>query len=98
MWRGPTCQALSEPMDISNDTAQVVPNLLKLLAILSDITVRRYAVDGEDLKPHWKSEKRTHFSRWSTILLFTGFSKSLVTAENQRLNQRKPKTKQGCKF
>ena len=30
-------------------------------------TVRRSAVDQEDLKPHWKSEeKKTHFSQWST--------------------------------
>ena len=41
-----------------------------------DTTVRRYAVDREDLKPHnWKSEKRPHFSRWSTILLFTSHRK-----------------------
>ena len=26
-------------------------------AILSDTTVRRSAVDREDLKPYWKSEK-----------------------------------------
>ena len=35
----------------------------KALAILSDITVRRYAVDPEDLKPYWKTEKRPQFSR-----------------------------------
>ena len=29
----------------------------KTLAILSDITVRRSAVDPEDLKPYWKIEK-----------------------------------------
>ena len=32
--------------------------MLKAFAILSDITVRRSAVDPEDLKPYWKSEKR----------------------------------------
>ena len=42
----------------------------------SDVTVRRSAVDREDLKPHGKSEKRPHYSRWSTILLFTSFSKT----------------------
>ena len=41
-------------------TAWVAPDLLKALAILSDATVRRFAVDWEDLKPCWKSEKRTH--------------------------------------
>ena len=30
------------------------PNLLKTLAILSDTTVRRSAVDPEALKPYWK--------------------------------------------
>ena len=35
-------------------------SLLKDLAILSDTTVRRSAVDWEDLKPYWKSEKRPH--------------------------------------
>ena len=32
---------------------------------------QRSAVDREDLKWCWESEKRPHFSRWSTILLFT---------------------------
>ena len=41
------------------------------------------AVDREDLKPYWKSEKRSHFSRWSTILLFTSFSKTLLTTERR---------------
>ena len=44
-------------MDISSTTARIVPDLLKALAILSDLTVRS-AVDREDLKPYWKSEKR----------------------------------------
>ena len=30
------------------------PDLLKALAILSDKTFRRSAVDQEDLKPYWK--------------------------------------------
>ena len=37
-------------MDISNATAQVAPDLLKALAILSDTTVRRSSADQEDLK------------------------------------------------
>ena len=49
-------------MDISSATARVVPDLLKALAILSDATVRRSAVDQEDLKLYWKSEKSSHFS------------------------------------
>ena len=39
------------------------PRTVKALAILSDTTVRRSAVDQEDLKPYWKSQKRPHFSR-----------------------------------
>ena len=42
-------------------TALVAPDLLKALAILSDTTIIRSAVDQEDLKPYWKSE-RGHIS------------------------------------
>ena len=31
--------------------------MLKVVAVLSDTTVRRSAVDREDLKSYWKSEK-----------------------------------------
>ena len=44
-------------MDITSVTAQVALDLLKALAILSYTTVRKSAVDQEDLKPYWKSEK-----------------------------------------
>ena len=73
MWRRPACQTLSRALDISSATVQVASDLLKVLATLSDTTVRRSAVDREDLKPYWKSEKKAHFFRWSTILLFTSF-------------------------
>ena len=36
-------------LDISSATARVAPDLLKVLAILSDTTIRRSAVDREDL-------------------------------------------------
>ena len=42
-------------LDISSATAQVAPDLLQVLVILSDTTARRSAVDREDLKPYWKS-------------------------------------------
>ena len=45
----------------SSATAQVAPDLLKALAILSDRAVRRSAVDQEDLKPFSKSEKKASF-------------------------------------
>ena len=57
MWRKPACQTLSKALDISSATARVAPGLLKALVILTDTTVRRSAVDREDLKPYWKSEK-----------------------------------------
>ena len=62
-------------------TAGVAPDVLKALAILSDTTARKSAVDLEDLKPYWKSEKRSHFSRGSTIILLTSFSKTLLTTK-----------------
>ena len=43
----PAHQTLSKALDIGSATAWVVPDLLKALAILSDITVRRSAVDQE---------------------------------------------------
>ena len=57
MWRKPACQTLPKALDISSATARVAPDLLKALVILSDATARRSAVDWEDLKPYWKSEK-----------------------------------------
>ena len=48
-------------LDISSTIILVVSDLLKAQAILSDTTVRRSAIDQEDLKPHQKSEKRSHF-------------------------------------
>ena len=50
-------------VDISSATDRVAADLFKALAILSDTTVRRSAVDREDLKPYWKSGNRPHFSR-----------------------------------
>ena len=75
------CQTLSKALDLWNATARVAPDLLKVLATLSDTTVRRPAVDREGLKPYSKSGKRPHYSRWPTILLFTNFSKTLLTTE-----------------
>ena len=52
----------SKALDISSATAQVAPELLKTLAIISDTTVRRSVVDQEDLKPYCKSGKRSNLS------------------------------------
>ena len=43
---------MSKAMVISSATAQLVPDLLKTPIILSDITVRRFAVEQEDQKPY----------------------------------------------
>ena len=48
-------------MDISSATTHVASDLLKALAILSGTTVRRSAVDQEDLKPYSKSEEKATF-------------------------------------
>ena len=87
LWSRAACLTLSKALDISSATAQVAPQLLKAQAILSDTTVRRSAVDQEDLKPYWESEKNPHFSRWSTILLFTSFSNTSLTTERRLTGQ-----------
>ena len=61
MWRRSTCQTLSKALDVPSAAARVAPYFLKDLAILSGATVRRSAVDREDLKLYWKSEK-SHIS------------------------------------
>ena len=50
LWRSPACQTLSKALDISSATAGAAPDLLKALAILSNTTVKRSAVDWKDLK------------------------------------------------
>ena len=54
-------QSLSKSLYILRAAAQVAPDLLKALAILSDTTVKRSAIDREDLKPYKKSEKKAAF-------------------------------------
>ena len=80
LWRRAACQTFSKAVDKSIASVWVAQDLLSAQAILSDGTVRR-SIDYEDLKPYWKLDKRPHFSRWSTSLLFTSFSKTLVTTE-----------------
>ena len=87
LWRRPPCQTLSKALDMSSTTAQVARDLLKAPAILSNTTIRRSAVDWEDLEPYWKSQKIPHFSRWSTILLFTSCLKTLLTSERRLTGQ-----------
>ena len=58
-------------------TARVASDLLKALSILLDATVRRSALDREDLKSYWKSQK-DRISKWST-----SFSNILLTTEKK---------------
>ena len=48
LWSRAACQTPSKGLDISNATTQVAHDLVKALAIPSDTTVRRSAVDQED--------------------------------------------------
>ena len=56
-------QSLPKLLDISRGTARVAPDLLKAHEILSDTTVRRSAVDQEDLK-HTGNQKNGHKLAW----------------------------------
>ena len=62
LWRRPACKTLLKALNISSATAWVIPDLLKALAILLDTTVKRSAVDGEDLKSYTKNQKKGHIS------------------------------------
>ena len=78
---------MSKALDILSATARVVPDLLKALAILSETTVRRSAVDREDLKPYWKSEKG-HISLGDKQSYYLQvFSKTLLTTERRLTGQ-----------
>ena len=51
------CQSLSKAFDISGASAWIAPDIQKALAILSVTEIEIAAVEREDLKQHWKSEK-----------------------------------------
>ena len=77
----PECQMQLKVLDISSPTAWVAPDLLKVLVILSDTTVRKYVVDGEDLKPCWISGNSHIFLAGiflSTFLLPVNSSKESI--------------------
>ena len=76
MWRRPGCQTLSKFLDIWSATAHEATILLKALAIPSETTIRRSAVDREDLKPYSKSEKRpkdftNHRKKTNRVVVFS---------------------------
>ena len=52
---------MSKVLNISSATARVAPDLLKALAILSDTTVRKSAVDREDEKTIQEITKKITF-------------------------------------
>ena len=61
MQKRPASQTLLKVFNISTVAAPVAPDLLKLLAILLDTTVRKSGVDAEDLN-HTESHKKDHIS------------------------------------
>ena len=63
---------MSKASDTSSATAQVVV----VLAVVSDTTVRRLAGDREDLKPYWKFGKKLcgQQAYYLQVLLFTDFT------------------------
>ena len=65
------CYSSSSPRPVKNASNSIRYNCKKI------------AVDQLVLKPYWKSEKRAHFARWLTILLFRSFSKTLLTIERR---------------
>ena len=73
-----TSICLSKALDISIATATVAPDLLKTLEILSDKTIRRSAVDQEDLKSHWESEKNTKFLKMINRPIIYNFFKAFI--------------------
>ena len=54
-------------MDISSATARVASDLSKTLAILSDTSVRRSAVDREDLNHAGNRKKGYIFFNWDSL-------------------------------
>ena len=85
LWSRSECQALPKALDISSATAGVVPDLLKVLSILSDSIqfCEKFCSWLRRPKTTMEIRKKSTFSRWSTILLFTNFSKTLLTAERR---------------
>ena len=83
------CQNLPIALYISCATAPVALEMSEALLILSDATTKRFTVKAEDLKPYWKSEKMSHFSKWSTKLLFTKFYPTFLNTRttNETLQQ-----------
>ena len=75
--RGPACYTLSKALDISSPAAGAAPYLLKTLAIVSDTTVRRSAVDQEDLKAYRKSEKKPALLQVINNLIIYKFFKDI---------------------
>ena len=77
LWRRPACQTLSKALDISRATARVGQT--------NSIRCNGQKICSWSRRPKTILEirKRPHFSRWSTILLFTSFSKTLLTIERR---------------
>ena len=77
------CQFLAKTLNIY----PVGPDLLKAQSILLDKIVRRSVVEQEDLRLYWKPTKKSYSLKWSTSLLFTCFSKILLTTERRLMGR-----------
>ena len=89
LWRRPAWQALSKALVISKATVWVAADQLKTLDILTDTTVRRSAVDWEDVKPHWKSEKSNKPINYK---VFKDFTKHNIIKPVKKRQQKKQTT------
>ena len=61
LWRR-ACKTLSRALVIKYYSSSSLRPIKSSLVVLSDTTIRRLAVNREDLIPYLKSEKRPHFS------------------------------------
>ena len=77
-------------MVISKATVRVAADQLKTLDILSDTTVRRSAVDWEDVKPHWIVEKSNKPINYK---VFKDFTKHNIIKPVKKRQQQKKKQK-----
>ena len=86
LWRRPAFQTQSKVLDIWSATvldiwsatAWVAPDLLKALAIVSERTVRRSAVDWECLKLYGNLEKRPYFFKVINSPIIYKFLKDFI--------------------
>ena len=73
LWRRPEFQTLSKALDISSPKDAVVPDLLKAIPILSDITVRDPQLNETNWN-HIEKQKKTKIIAVIDMFIFKSFS------------------------